>query len=166
MSILPMCTEPHAVLRAVAQPVEAYTRDLRKLARDMIETMYLNDGIGLAAPQVGRSLQLFVANPSQQRGEELVVVNPVVTQRSGAASVTEGCLSLPGVWDKVKRAGVIRISARDLYGKPVAYEAGGLMAIVIQHELDHLKGKLFIDRLPWLKRQHALRRYKKLRASP
>ena len=165
MSILALCTEPHPVLRTAAMPVEAYTKELRRLARDLIETMYVNDGIGLAAPQVGRSLQLFVANPTQRRGEEVVVVNPVLTQTAGRATVTEGCLSLPSVWEKVSRAARVRVSGRDLYGKPVTLEAEGLPAIVLQHEMDHLRGKLFIDRISWLKRQRALRRYRKALAS-
>jgi peptide deformylase len=160
MSVLSLCTEPHPVLRSIALPVEAFTKEVRRLARDLVETMYVNDGIGLATPQVGRSLQLFVLNPSQKPGEEVVLVNPVITQTAGKASVTEGCLSLPGVWHKVGRAAKVRISGRDLYGKAVTLEAEGLPAIVLQHEMDHLRGKLFIDRLSWLRRQRALRAYR------
>ena len=147
-----LCLEPHPVLRANAKPVRTFTDELRRLADDLIETMYANDGIGLAAPQIGRDVQVFVANPSQRRGRELVVVNPVLHGLEGRAGVTEGCLSLPDLWGRVKRASRVKLSGRDVAGHPVALEAEGLLAIVLQHECDHLHGRLFIDRLPWFSR--------------
>jgi len=135
-----------------ARPVDAVTQDIRRLARDMIDTMYDRDGIGLAAPQIGQSLQLFVANPSQERGREMVVLNPVVESASGRATVTEGCLSLPNVWQRIARAARVRLSGMDLSGQPLTIEAEGLLAIVLQHEVDHLQGCLFVDHLPWFRR--------------
>jgi peptide deformylase len=153
MGIRTVCREPHPVLRARARPVEQFSDELQRLARDLIETMYAHDGIGIAAPQVGSGVQLFVASPTQERGRELVVVNPVLVAASGSASVVEGCLSVPQAWERVKRASSVRMRGQDLSGKPLEIEAGGLLAIVLQHELDHLQGRLFIDRLPWLRRQ-------------
>ena len=125
------------------------------MARDMIETMYANDGIGLAAPQVGQDVQAFVANPSRQRGRELVMVNPVLDLATGRTGVVEGCLSLPNVWERVRRAARIRMRGRDPLGKPLVVEADGLLAVVLQHEFDHLQGRLLIDRLPWFRRLYA-----------
>ncbi len=119
----------------------------------MIETMYANEGIGLAAPQVGQNLQLFVANPSQERGRELVVVNPVLLETTGRTSVVEGCLSVPNVWERVTRSARVRIIGQDLAGRPLDIRGEGLIAIVFQHEIDHLDGKLFIDRLSWFRRR-------------
>ena len=152
MSVLPLCYDPHSILRQQARPVTAWTEDVRGLARDMIDTMYASDGIGLAAPQVGQALQFFVANPSQQRGKELVLINPVLEDARGRASVMEGCLSLPNVWQRVARAALVRMSGQDFTGQQVCVEAEGVMAIVLQHEWDHLQGHLFVDRLPWIRR--------------
>ena len=122
------------------------------MARDMIETMYANDGIGLAAPQIGQDLQLFIANPSQERGKEVIIVNPILESAEGRAVIIEGCLSLPNVWERVRRAAHVRLTGQDLGGRPMAIEADGLLAIVLQHEVDHLQGRLFIDRLSWWRR--------------
>ena len=152
MSIRPLCVEPHPVLRRPARPVEAFSEETRQMAHDMIETMYANDGIGLAAPQIGQDLQLFIANPSQERGKEVVILNPVLESAEGRATIIEGCLSLPNVWERVRRAAHVRLTGQDLGGRPMAIEADGLLAIVLQHEFDHLQGRLFIDRLSWWRR--------------
>jgi peptide deformylase len=153
MSVHPLCHDPHPVLRERARPVERFTDDLKRLARDLVETMHANQGIGLAAPQIGRSLQVFVANPSQERGRELIVVNPMVEAAEGKSSIVEGCLSVPDVWERVHRSGRIRMRGRDAVGKPLMLDAHGLLAIVLQHEFDHLQGRLFIDRLSWVRRR-------------
>ena len=158
MTVHSLCIEPHPVLRANARPVAAFTDEVRRLARDLIETMYANDGIGLAAPQIGRDLQMFVANPSQDRGREFVVVNPVMETVRGRAAIVEGCLSLPNIWERVSRSSQVRVSGQDVSGKPLDIEADGLLAIVLQHEFDHLHGRLFIDRLSWFRRRRAERR--------
>ncbi len=155
MSVRPLRLEPDRVLRAQARPVTEYGGALRTLIRDLMDTMYAHDGIGLAAPQVGCDWQVFVANPSQQRGREVVLVNPVLERHAGRASILEGCLSVPEVWGKVGRAASVRLSGRDAGGRPVVVEADGLLAIVLQHEYDHLQGTIFIDRLSWISRQRA-----------
>jgi len=135
--------------------VDAFDGEVQRLSRDLIETMYAHDGIGLAAPQIGCDLAVFVANPSQERGREVVVVNPVLESAEGRSAVVEGCLSLPNVWERVRRAARVRLRGQDAAGRPLAIEAEGLMAIVLQHEFDHLQGRLFIDRLPWFRRLYA-----------
>ena len=147
-----LCIDPHPVLRKKARRIEAVTNEIRRLAREMIETMYAHDGIGLAAPQIGEDLQLFVANPSQRRGQEVVVINPVLEASRGRTAITEGCLSLPQIWERVTRAAQIRLTGQDVRGKPLTMETGGLLAIVLQHEVDHLQGRLFIDRLSIIRR--------------
>lgn len=162
MSVIPLCCEPDPVLREKAQPVKRVNQEIKRLVRDMIDTMYANDGIGLAAPQVGRNLQLFVANPTQRKGEELVVLNPVMEKTRGRVSLVEGCLSLPNVWEKVRRADFVAMRGENLEGKPWSIESGGLLAIVLQHEFDHLRGQLFIDRLSWFARKRlSMRRARK-----
>ena len=155
MAVHSLCIAPHPVLRTKARPVAAFTAEVRGLARDLIETMYANDGIGLAAPQIGRDLQLFVANPSQHRGRELVVVNPVLSAIRGRTAIVEGCLSLPDVWERVRRSSHVRLRGQDASGKPLDLEADGLLAVVLQHEFDHLQGRLLIDRLSWFRRRRA-----------
>ncbi len=157
--VVPLCVAPHPVLRTTAREVTAFTDALHRLARDLIETMYANDGIGLAAPQIGQGLQVFVANPSRQRGRELVVVNPILDVATGRARMVEGCLSVPKMWERVKRAAHVRMSGRDIFGKPLVVEADGLLAIALQHEFDHLQGRLFIDRLPWFRRRRLAARW-------
>ena len=152
MAVLPLCLAPHPMLRKKARPIDVFNADLRQFVTQLIETMYANDGIGLAAPQVGRDVQALEANPSQRRGKELVMVNPVLDLATGRAGVVEGCLSVPKTWERVKRAAHVRMRGQDLAGSPVVVEADGLLAIVLQHEFDHLQGHLFIDRLSWFRR--------------
>jgi len=140
------------MLRAKARRVDIFTNEIRQLARDLIETMYLYRGVGLAASQIGQALQVFVANPSQERGREVVLVNPALEVSQGRLAVVEGCLSVPNVWERINRAAYVRMSGQDVAGKPLVIEAEGLLAIVLQHEFDHLQGRLFIDRLSWLRR--------------
>jgi peptide deformylase len=156
MSVRPLCAASHPVLHRAASPVDRFTKELRQLARDLIDTMYAHDGIGLAAPQVGLGLRVFVANPSQERGRELVVVNPQLELLEGRAAVVEGCLSLPRVWERLRRVAHDRRRGQDVSGKPLYVRADGLLAVIFQHECDHLQGRLFIDRLPWFRRLRAL----------
>ncbi len=162
MSIRPLCVAPHPVLRMNAQPIQDFADDLRRLVRDLLDTMYANDGIGLAAPQIGRDVQVFIANPSQRRGRELIVVNPVLESAEGKAGVVEGCLSVPDIWGPVRRGTTVHLPGQDLSGKSVEVEAEGLLAITLQHELDHLQGRLFIDRLSWLRKRRVARRLRAL----
>lgn len=152
MSVRPLCLEPHPALRRSARPVAAFAKELRHVVRDLIDTMYANNGIGLAAPQIGLDLQVFVASPAQERGREVVMVNPVLERSTGRAGVTEGCLSVPDRWEQIRRAASVQMRAHDVTGRLFHLEASGLLAIVLQHEFDHLQGQLFIDRLPWFRR--------------
>lgn len=152
MGVQLLRVKPDGMLRASAKPVEAFTAAVRALARDLTDTMYANDGIGIAAPQIGCALQLFVASPSQRRGAELVVANPVLDHAEGRTTMVEGCLSVPKVWERVRRSASVRVSGQDLFGRPLVIEATGLLAVVLQHECDHLQGRLFIDRLPCWRR--------------
>jgi len=152
MAVRPLCLVPDPVLRGRARLVEAFSEDIRRLVQDLIETMHANDGIGLAAPQIGCDLQVFVANPSQRSGQEVVMINPNLEAASGRAGMVEGCLSLPEIWEKVRRAARIRMSGLDAVGKPLVVDAEGLLAIALQHEFDHLQGRLFIDHLSWARR--------------
>ena len=152
MSAKTLTLAPNRSLKEQSSCVEKFNGDLRQLVCDMIETMYANDGIGLAAPQIGLAVQVFVASPKQKRGEELILVNPTLEAISGSVSFVEGCLSVPNKWARVKRAAYVRMTGQDIRGKPISVEANGLLAVVLQHEFDHLQGKLFIDRLPWFRR--------------
>jgi peptide deformylase len=149
------------VLRAKSEPVEAVDDDLRNLIQDLMETMYDLDGIGLAAPQVGVPARVFVYDI---RGPEVAagaLINPEIVERGGTAREEEGCLSLPGLADVVERDERIVVRGLDLEGAPVEFAAHGLLSRCIQHEIDHLDGVLFIDRLSPLKRRLLLRKWQK-----
>ncbi|BBD09372.1 peptide deformylase [Desulfovibrio ferrophilus] len=146
---------PDPVLAQKAQPVEAITPELRKLAEDMAETMYASEGIGLAAPQVGESIRFVVIDITgpDVRGDLRYLVNPVITEKSSDTVETEeGCLSVAALRAKVKRAERVTVTAQDLDGNDITIEADEMMAICLQHELDHLDGVLFIDHISRLKR--------------
>ncbi len=151
--ILPIVIDPNEVLRAPAQSITEITPEILQLAADMRETMHAAQGIGLAAPQVGKSLKLIVVEAEgEKRGEEvpyLALINPRITWNSTQRTTfTEGCLSIPGVEGDVSRPAQVRVKALDLEGNEVQIEAKGLFARVLQHEIDHLNGKLFTDYLP------------------
>lgn len=148
MSIRPLAIELHAALHRAAKPVDRFDAALRTLVRDMLATMYAHDGVGLAAPQIGVSLQVFVLNPSLKIGRELAVVNPIIEDARGEAAIVEGCLSLPEHWQKVARRATLRLRGVDPYGEPIDLAAEGLLAVVIQHETDHLRGRLISDYPP------------------
>lgn len=163
MAILPLCFDPNPVLNTPTKPVASVTPEIRQLVRDMIQTMYVAGGVGLAANQVGRSLQLFVASPDQERGKELVILNPVILHRRGRLRIEEGCLSLPGIAHPVSRAAEIKLRGMTLEGRLQTWTGTDLLARIFQHETDHLHGKLYVDRLPWLTRQRLLRTYRRQR---
>ena len=153
MALLPILSFPDARLHTVAKPVQAVDDRIRTLVADMLETMYDANGIGLAASQVDVHERLVVIDISENRDEPLVMVNPEITWYGPERSVgEEGCLSVPGIYDGVERATAIRLQAQDLDGKPYTLEAEGMLAICIQHELDHLLGKVFVEYLSPLKR--------------
>ena len=152
MSVLPLIIYPDPVLTRRAAEVTEYSSEVRKLAADMVETMYHADGVGLAAPQVGVSQRVFVADVSTERNAPVCIINPIIVERAGAVQWEEGCLSIPGYRGMVGRSASVKIAGFDPSGNPLTIEAEGLQAVCFQHEIDHLDGVLFIDHLSQLKR--------------
>jgi len=167
MTCLTILEYPDPRLRTVAQPVQALDGSLRTLIDDMFETMYVSSGIGLAATQVNIHRRLLVADVSEQRSEPLVFINPEIVSRDEVGIAQEGCLSLPGIFEDIERAQRIRVRALGRDGQPFEMEACGLLAVCVQHEMDHLDGRLFVDYLSELKRRRVrkkLEKDRKLRA--
>lgn len=152
---------PDEALRKKALPVVKVTEEDRRLIKDMIETMYVADGAGLSATQTGVGKRIFVANPSGEKGKELIVINPRIVGKSGKEKLAEGCLSLPGLSAEVKRYKKIAVRVCDVEGRESLIHAEGLLARIFQHEIDHLDGILFIDRIGFLKRRGLLRKFVK-----
>ena len=153
MSVLQVLTFPDDRLRTVAKPVEAVTPEIQKIVDDMIETMYDEEGIGLAATQVDIHKRIVVIDISETRDEPMVLINPEILEKRGEDGIEEGCLSVPGARALVPRAAEVTVKALDRDGKEFTFEADDLLAICVQHELDHLQGKLFVDYLSPLKRK-------------
>ncbi|PTN38222.1 peptide deformylase [Desulfonatronum sp. SC1] len=152
--IRPVLTYPDPILAKTAAEIETITPEIRQLAEDMLETMYHKEGLGLAAPQVGESCRLIVVDVTgpDKREEPLVFVNPRIVEAQGQVESSEGCLSVMNYRSKVQRAERVRLQALNLDGQPVEVEVDGMLAICLQHELDHLDGVLFIDKISRLKR--------------
>ena len=163
MSRLEILEFPDARLRAVALPVEAFDAELRQLIDDMIETMYSAVGIGLAATQVNIHRQLLVLDVSETQDQPRVYINPRILHSEGNETCEEGCLSVPGVYAEVERPEKIRISAQDRDGKTFEEDLEGMHAVCLQHEMDHLKGKLFVDYLSPLKQRMVRKKLEKQR---
>lgn len=153
MAIFPIRVYPDPVLRSEAAPVEVFDDDLRRLADDMLETMYAAPGVGLAAPQIGIARRIFVGDIGEG---PIIMVNPEVVETSGKWEFEEGCLSIPEHWWEFNRPSYARAVGLDVDGNPVEYEGDELMGRVLQHEIDHLAGKLLIDRLGRSQRKKAL----------
>ncbi len=147
MAILPVLKIGDKILTTKALPVVTITSGDRKLVQDMIETMYEQSGVGLAANQVGVLKSVFVASPSQEKGQELVFFNPEIIKKEGVIKEFEGCLSIPEFFEPVKRAKTVWMRAMTLEGRMVEVKGTGLLARIFQHETDHLNGILFVDRL-------------------
>lgn len=163
MAVLPILEYPHPHLRKVAQRVEHFDDALRRLVEDMFETMYQAPGIGLAATQVDVHRRVAVVDVSEGKDQPLVLINAEIIEAGGVEEMEEGCLSIPGVQEKVARRAWVRVRHQGLDGAEHLLEADGLLAVCIQHELDHLEGRLFIDHLSPLKRERALKKYEKQR---
>lgn len=161
MAILTILEFPDERLRKKAKPVESVDAKTRQLVEDMLETMYAAPGIGLAATQVNIQKRILVLDISEEKNDPLALINPEILNKEGQEESDEGCLSVPGVFEKVKRAEKIRIKALDRDGNTLEMDADGLLAVCIQHEMDHLEGKLFVDYLSPLKRQLARKKVKK-----
>jgi peptide deformylase len=161
MALMTILEYPDPRLRTRARPVEAVDGAIRTLIDDMLETMYAAPGVGLAATQVDVHLRVLVLDVSEERDRPMAFINPEILERSGCETGEEGCLSVPGFNENVERASRIQVRALDREGKPFEMEAEGLLAVCIQHEIDHLEGKLFVDYLSELKRQRIRKKLEK-----
>lgn len=166
MTIRKVVYLPNPVLRQLCKPVEKFDAQLHTLIDDMFETMYHTKGVGLAAPQIGVSLQLAVVDVIGDKVQQFVLANPKIIAAEGQKEYQEGCLSVPGAFDTVIRADKVTIQAQDRFGEIFEVTADGLLGECFQHEVEHLHGKLFIDLLSPLKRGMARRRMDKYLRSP
>ena len=154
MAVLPILTYPDPRLRKKAKPIEVFDAALSSLLDDLFETMYDDNGVGLAATQVNIHLRVLTVDPMENDGHQpFYLINPEIIARDGSMDSPEGCLSVPGAYDKVKRSQRVKVRAQDKEGKVFEMEAEGFHAAIIQHEIDHLNGILFIDHLSSIKRE-------------
>ena len=161
MALLSILRYPDTRLHKLAAPVTAFDDNLKALVRDMAETMYEAPGVGLAATQVNDHRQVIVIDTSEARDQLLVLINPRILKADGVQVCEEGCLSVPGVYDEVERALKVVVEAQDVAGKTFSLEAQDLLAVCIQHEIDHLKGKVFVEYLSRLKQARIRQRIDK-----
>ncbi len=161
MTVLTVLHYPDDRLRTVAKPVATITEQTRQLVADMLETMYAENGIGLAATQVNVHQRVVVIDVSESRDQSLVLINPEIIAKSGDTTYEEGCLSVPQSYANVERAAEVTVKAQNTAGEWFELKADGLLAICLQHELDHLQGKLFIDHLSPLKRDRIKKKLEK-----
>ncbi|GAB6141419.1 peptide deformylase [Methylosoma difficile] len=162
LSILTILEFPDERLRKKAAPVNSVDNTIRKLVDDMFETMYAAKGVGLAATQVNIHQQIIVIDVSEEKTAPLCLINPQIIEKDGLKESEEGCLSVPSFYEKVKRAEHIKVRALDRDGQPFEFEATDLLCICVQHEMDHLQGKLFVDYLSALKRQLIKKKLEKI----
>jgi peptide deformylase len=151
MALLPILHYPDPRLLKVARPVLAVDGAIRKLVSDMTQTLYAAPGVGLAATQVDAHVRVVVIDISPEKNDLRVLINPRLTHSAGEAIGEEGCLSVPGIYEKVKRATTVGVQAMDMDGREFSFEAHGLLAVCVQHEIDHLNGKVFVEHLSRLK---------------
>ena len=161
MALLPIQQYPDRRLYTVAAPVIVVNDEIRKLIKNMADTMYAAPGVGLAATQVNDHRRVIVVDISASHDQLQVFVNPVILSRNGTAKCEEGCLSVPGIFEKIERAEEVRVQALDARGNTFTLDVDGLLAVCVQHEMDHLEGKVFVDYLSRLKQQRVLARLKK-----
>ncbi len=161
MAVLEILKYPDPRLKKIAKPVEKFDQALGRIVNDMIETMYANEGIGLAATQVDIALQIVVMDLSEEQDDPQVLINPIISAAEGEIGFEEGCLSIPEVSAEIVRPKNILVRALDRDFKPIEFEADELLSVCIQHEIDHLDGKLFIDYLSPLKRRRLMDKYAK-----
>ena len=165
MAILKILQYPDERLHTVAAPVTEVTDNIRALLKDMAETMYAAPGIGLAATQVNVHQRIIVIDTSETHDQLLVLINPEIVASSGTSDYEEGCLSVPDIYGKVQRAESVSVKALDAQGKPISIDAEGLLAVCIQHEMDHLAGKVFVEYWSRLKQARTLAKLKKKQRS-
>lgn len=162
MSILTILEFPDDRLRKKAAVVQKVDEKIKKLVNDMLETMYESNGVGLAATQVNVHQRVIVIDVSEEKDAPLCLINPEIVAKTGEEESSEGCLSVPGFFEKVTRAQTVTVKALDKEGKPFELEADELLAVCVQHEMDHLEGKLFVDYLSPLKRQRIKTKMQKI----
>lgn len=162
MGILTILEFPDERLRKIAQPVAVVDSSIKTLVDDMLETMYAAQGVGLAATQVNVQKRIIVIDVSEEKNAPLCLINPRIVNQEGSAEGNEGCLSVPGFFEPVKRAEQILVQALDKEGQSFELQADGLLGVCIQHEIDHLEGKLFVDYLSSLKRQRIKKKLEKM----
>jgi peptide deformylase len=163
MALLPIIKYPDPRLHKVAKPVVAVTQNTQKLIQDMSETMYAAPGIGLAATQIDVHEQIVVIDVSETHDDLKVFINPVILELEGTEESEEGCLSVPGIYETVQRANRVKVQAQNENGETFQLEADGLLAVCIQHEIDHLQGKVFVEHLSHLKQTRIRAKLKKQR---
>jgi peptide deformylase len=161
MALLPILRYPDERLHTIAEPVATVNDEIRQLVKDMAETMYAAPGVGLAATQVDVHKQVIVIDTSETHDSLLVLVNPQIVDRRGESELEEGCLSVPGIFDRIQRSQWIKVRALNADGRSYELEADGLLAVCIQHEMDHLKGVVFVEYLSRLKQTRILAKLKK-----
>ena len=161
MPLLPILQYPDPRLHTVASPVTRVDDKIRRLIKDMADTMYAAPGVGLAATQVDVHRRVIIVDISETHDQLKVFINPEIIARSGASDCAEGCLSVPGIFEKIQRSERIRVRALDAHGRPFELDAEALLAVCIQHEMDHLEGKVFVEYLSRLKQQRILAKLKK-----
>jgi peptide deformylase len=161
MALLSILKYPDPRLNTVAEPVIEVNEEIRRLVQDMAQTMYAAPGVGLAATQVDVHKQVIVIDVSETKDQLLVLINPEIMESSGQAECEEGCLSVPGVFDKVVRAEKVRVAALDVNGNRFEFEASGVRAVCVQHEMDHLKGIVFVEYLSRLKQERIAKKMRK-----
>lgn len=162
---LPILVYPHPNLRKTAKPVESVTQEITDLVDDMVYTMYEANGIGLAAVQVDYPLQIVIVDTSEDKDTPQVYINPAIEVSSGLQTTEEGCLSVPGFFEEVERAETIKVTALDRNGEPFTRELDGLDSVCVQHEIDHLNGKVFVDYLSRVKRSRIRKKLLKAKAA-
>lgn len=161
MSILTILEFPDERLRKIAAPVKTVDASIRRLVDDMLETMYHDHGVGLAATQVNVHLRVIVIDVSENKDQPMCLINPEIIERNGEKENEEGCLSVPGFFEKIKRIERIKVKAMNRDGQWYEFEATDLLAVCVQHEMDHLEGKLFVDYLSSLKRERIKKKLEK-----
>ncbi len=161
MALLSILKYPDPRLNTLAEPVIKINQQIRRLVDDMAQTMYAAPGVGLAATQVDVHKQVIVLDVSETKDQLLVLINPEILESSGEAECEEGCLSVPGVFDKVKRAEHVRVAALDVNGDRFEFDASNGLAVCVQHEIDHLKGIVFVEYLSMLKQGRIARKMRK-----
>jgi peptide deformylase len=162
LSILTILEFPDERLRKIAAPVKTVDDKIQKLVDDMLDTMYQEHGVGLAATQVNVQLRVIVIDVSENKDQPLCLINPEIIERYGMKESEEGCLSVPGFFEKVKRVERVKVKALNRQGRPFEFEATELLSVCVQHEMDHLEGKLFVDYISSLKRQRIRKKLEKL----